>query len=72
MTKGVRSPGGGFIGVAGSARIGDFVFFGHGGRDELKRVRVHVDVRQRRFDCRHVAAHAFAAGRSRAMMRVFL
>ena len=38
MTKGVRSPGGGLIGVAGSARIGDFVFFGHGGRDELKRV----------------------------------
>ena len=72
MTKRIRGPSGRLISMAGRAGIRNLVFFRLGRRDECKRVRVHVDVGDGRLDCRHMAAHAFAARRARAMMRVFL
>ncbi len=72
MAKSVRGPGRGLIGVARSAGVGDLVFVGHGWRDELKGVRVYVDIGDCRLDCRHVAINALASRRARAMMRVLL
>ena len=58
--------------MASSAGVGDFVFVRHGGIDELKRVRPHFDVRNRRLNLRHVTSHALAAGRVRFVVGVFL
>ena len=72
MTDRIGGPRGGLIGMAGSARIRDLVFLRHCRRDECKRVRMHVDIRDGRLDRRHVAAHAFAGWSPLAMMGVFL
>ena len=68
MAKGIRGPGGGFVGVARGAGIGDFVFVGHGGRDERKGVGAHLHVRDGGFDFGHVAGDATACGRSLFVM----
>ena len=59
MPHGLGSPRGGFVRVAGRARVGDLIFVGHRRRDERERVRAHVDVRDRRFNFRHMARHTY-------------
>ena len=54
MPHRVAGPGGGLVRVARGAWIGDFVFIRHHGRDERKRMRADIDVRDGHFDFRHV------------------
>ena len=72
MAKCIRRPSRGLICVAGNAGVGNLVFFRHGRCDKRKRMRVHIDIGDSRFNCRHVAAHALAGGRAPAMMGVLL
>ena len=72
MTQNVRSPGGGFTGVAGRAWIGNFVLVRSGRVDEGKAVSAHFDICDGRFDFGHVARDALAAGRAVFVMRVLL
>lgn len=64
VAEGLGGPGGGFVGMAGGARIGNFVFVGCGRRDEREGVSVNFYVRDGGFDLRHVAGDALAAGRA--------
>ena len=56
MTESVRGPRRSFIVVTRIACIGNFVFLRHRWSDELKCVRVHIDVCDGRFNRRHVTA----------------
>ncbi len=68
MAKGVGGPGSGFVGVARGAGIGDFIFVGHRGRDEGKRVGPHLYIGYGCFDFWHVAGDAAASGGSLLVM----
>jgi hypothetical protein len=72
LTQSVRGPGGGLIGMAGRAWIGNFVLFGGTGIDKGEGVSAHFDIGNGRLDFRHVARDALAAGRAIFVMRVLL
>ena len=57
--------------MAACAGIGDFVFVGHRGSDEIESVRAHERAGDGDFDFGHVAGDALASGRSLLVMRVF-
>jgi hypothetical protein len=46
------------IGMAGRAGIGNLVFIGHRGSDEIERVGAYEHAGNRDFDFRHVAGYA--------------
>lgn len=62
MAEGVGGPGGGFVSVARSTGVGDFVFVGGGGWDEGESVGADFRIRQGGLDFGHVAGDAAAAG----------
>src|ERR1700739_909898 len=64
VKQNLSGPSGGFVGMAGGAGIGDFIFVGHGGSDEGKSVSANRDVGEGGFDFGHVAGNATAAGRT--------
>src|ERR1700756_1633174 len=68
MPKCIRRPSRCLIGVAGCARVGNFVLIGHRWRDETERVRMNVDIRDGRLDRRHVAINTIPAGCAGAVM----
>ena len=47
--------------MAGGAGIGDFVFVGHRGSDEIERVCAYENAGDGHFDFRHVASHALTS-----------
>lgn len=68
----ISSPGGGFIRVAGRARIGNLVFVCHRGRDEFERVRVNERAcRTFGFNFRHVTGDALASCAALFVMSMF-
>src|ERR1700731_3016452 len=70
VAHGFGGPGGGFVGVAGGARVGDFVFVGHVRRDEGERVGADFHVGDGGGDFRHVTGDATAAGGTFFVVRV--
>jgi hypothetical protein len=50
--------------------VGDLVLVSHLRRDEPEREGTHIDIRDRLFDLRHMAGHAFPDGAVGLMMRV--
>ncbi len=71
MADGLGGPGGRFVGVAGGAGIGNFVFVGHRRSDEREGVRTNFQVGNFRGDFWHVAGNATAAGGTLLVVRVF-
>jgi hypothetical protein len=58
--------------MAQTARVRNLVFVGHGQSDEIKRVRVHLYVRNGDLNRRHMARHALTSSRrGRLMVRAF-
>ena len=58
--------------MAQRARVGNPIFFRHGGRNEAERVSVHVSAGYALgFDVRHVAGNAQASGAAIFVVRVF-
>ena len=70
MAHGFGGPGGGFVFVTLSTRVGDFVFVGHVWRDERKCVGADFHVGDGGFDFWHVAGNAAAAGGTFFVVRV--
>ena len=70
MPKGIRSPCGGLIGVAGGASVGNFVLIRHRGRDEREGVSADENARNRDLDLGHVACDAFATRGAVFVVRV--
>ena len=58
--------------MAGRAGIGDFVFFGGCGSDEVECVGAYENAGNRDFNFRHMAGDALASGRAGFVMRVLL
>lgn len=71
MAHGFGGPGGGFVGVTGSAGVGHFVFVGHRRGDESEGVRADFGIANFRSNFRHVAGNATAAGRILLVMCMF-
>ena len=70
MTKRICGPGGGLIRVAGSARVGDFVFVRNRRRDEREGVSADENAWNRDLDPGHVACDAFATRGAVFVVRV--
>ena len=69
--QGAFCPGGGFVLVAGGARVGDLVFVRHGRGNEAESVSVNERAGHAfGFDPRHMAGHALVSGAARFVMGV--